>query len=98
MLDPAMRPKRVPKSGTDRKTTASKTASPAVQDETCPKPADTPRSADQVQATFEFVRSALNSLGMSGTVATPNPEVQTGGLPQRGGVDQQVGQALDITG
>ena len=87
------------------------TQAPAPRSQT----ADTPSTADQVHAAFQYARAGLSSVGMSGTGMTQaSPEVQSGvhqgvSVQQADRVmqnadaaysqgDQEVGQALDITG
>ena len=95
MLYPVMKPNRVPKTGTDRKTTSSQAAVQGASE-----PAGAPRTVDQIQAAFESAKVALGRVATD-AVTQPNPEVQSGGLPQSGAAyaqgEQQAGQVLDVT-
>jgi hypothetical protein len=98
MLYPVMKPSRVPKVGSGR--TSSSASTSTTQSTSRPQPADA-AAAEPVHAAFEYARVALSSLGTTPAAAPSNTEGQAGGVQQAGSaytqVEQQAGQALDIT-
>jgi len=99
MLNPVAKLSRVAKFGSGRSKLASSTGQ-APAPASRPQPADTSSTADQVHTAFEYARVALgSSVAMDSSMAQSSTEVQSG--VQQGSayaqVEQQAGQALDIT-
>jgi len=101
---PINKPSRIAKVGTGRTTAASVMASQvAVQATSRPQAAETPSTAEQVHATFQYALAALSSVAATGNMTQSSTEqAQSGGVQQASSaayaqVEQQAGQALDLT-
>jgi hypothetical protein len=101
MLYPVMQPSRVGKVGSGRsKSTLATTFQPA-QSTSRPQAADTSSTAEDVHAAFEYARAALGNIATMNSVGQSSTESQSAAVQQAGSayaqVEQQTGQALDIT-
>jgi hypothetical protein len=100
MLYPVMQPSRVATVGSGRLKSTSATASRAAQSTPRPQAADT-SSTEDVHAAFEYARAVLGNIVTRNSVGQSSTEGQSAAVQQAGSayaqVEQQTGQALDIT-
>ena len=100
MLYPVMQPSRVAKVGSGRSKSISATTSQPAQSTSRPQAAET-SSTEDVHAAFESARVALGTIATMHSVGQSSMEGQSAKIQQASSayaqVEQQVGQALDIS-
>ncbi len=99
MLYPVTKPSRVAKVGSGRTSSAS-TAD--AQSTSRPQPAGTSTTPDQIHTAFKYAQAVLGNMAASSPSMTQaSPEDQSSVVQQAGSayaqVEQQAGQALDLT-
>jgi hypothetical protein len=99
MLYPVTKPSRLAKVGSGRTSSASRAD---AQSTSRPQPAEA-SSPEQVHAAFQYAQAALGNMAAMSSTSMPqaSPVDQSGGIQQAGSayaqVEQQAGQALDLT-